>query len=307
MPRSHPPTALTLARRALVDEARVARSTRLLVAVSGGIDSMVLLDVLSKLRPGLGLELFAHGVDHGLRAEASQELDLAERFAAELGVPFARSHVSLSAGGNLQARARSARFAALRARASELGASLIATAHQADDRAETVLLRLLRGTSPRGLAVLPVRAADLVRPLIRARRRDIEAHAERHRVPFSDDPSNRDPRYLRARVRHELLPLLAELAPGIVDNLTTLADESSATGALKVSAASGTPLVLGRAQRRELARMLDVPSASARLRLSGGRELSVDPATRRVTVVAGEPTLTENTARTTAPPTTKPR
>jgi tRNA(Ile)-lysidine synthase len=270
-----------------VAEARIESSTRLLVAVSGGVDSMVLLHVLSKLRPRLGFSLFAHGIDHGLRAEAGPELDLAERFASELDVPFDRSSVSLSAGGNLQARARAARYGALRERAKELGASLIATAHHADDRAETVLLRLLRGTSPRGLAVLPVRSADLVRPLIRARRRDIEAHAQRHRVPFSEDPSNRDPRYLRVRVRRELLPLLAELSPGIVDNLTTLADESSETALLKLSAPSGRPLILGRAQRRELARMLEAPSSSARLRLAGGHELSVDPATRHVNIVAG--------------------
>ena len=78
---------LTLARRALVDEARVARSTRLLVAVSGGIDSMVLLHVLSRLGERLGLTLFAEGVDHGLRAEAGAELDRAERFAEQLGLP----------------------------------------------------------------------------------------------------------------------------------------------------------------------------------------------------------------------------
>jgi tRNA(Ile)-lysidine synthase len=286
MARSHPPTALTHARRALVEEARIARSSRLLVAVSGGIDSMVLLHVLSRLRPQLGFELFAEGVDHGLRAEAGAELDRAEGFARELGVAFGRTRVSLAVGGNLQARARSARYAALRAKASELGAALIATAHHADDRAETVLLRLLRGTSPEGLAVLPVRSEDLVRPLIRARRADIEAHARRHRVPFSEDPSNRNPRFLRVRVRHELLPLLTELAPGIVNSLTALADELArpAPEPLPLTDVEGAALRLGRAQRRELARMLEAPTPSARLRLPGGLELRVDPATRRIRV-----------------------
>jgi tRNA(Ile)-lysidine synthase len=284
MPRSHPPTALTLARRALVDEARVARSTRMLVAVSGGIDSMVLLHVLSRLGERLGLTLFAEGVDHGLRPEAGAELDRAERFAEQLGVPFGRSCVKLAAGGNLQARARSARYAALRARARELGASLIATAHHADDRAETVLLRLLRGTSPRGLGVLPALSGDLVRPLIRARRADVEAHARRHQVPFSEDPSNRDARFLRARVRHELLPLLVELAPGIVSSLTALADELAVAESTERGAPLELPVRLGRAQRRELSRMLAEPSSSARLRLPGGRELRVDPATGRICI-----------------------
>lgn len=286
MPRSHPPTALTLARRALLDEAHVARGARLVVAVSGGVDSMVLLHVLSRLRERLGLSLFAEGVDHGLRPEAGAELDRAEGFAEGLGVPFGRTRLALSAGGNLQARARSARYAALRARAGELGATLIATAHQAEDRAETVLLRLLRGTSPRGLGVLPVRSGDLLRPLIRARRADIEAHARRHRVPFSEDPSNRDPRFLRVRVRRELLPLLAELAPGIVDSLTSLADELvQPEASLPPATAVLAELPrLGRAQRRELSRMLAEPSLSARLRLPGGRELRVDPATGRICI-----------------------
>jgi tRNA(Ile)-lysidine synthase len=243
---------------------------------------MVLLHALSRLRERLKLELFAHGVDHGLRAEAATELDIAERFATELGVPFSRSLLGLSAGGNLQARARTARYDALLERAGELSASLVATAHHADDRAETVLLRLLRGTSPRGLGVLPARNAELVRPLIRARRRDIALHAERHRVPYSEDPSNQNPRFLRNRVRAELLPLLLELAPGIVEKLNALADETLASA--RHSEDLALPSGLSRGQRRELARMLEAPSRRARVRLSEGRELRVDPETREIRV-----------------------
>ena len=282
MTRSHPPTALTLLKRTWREEVRAPAGSRVLVAVSGGLDSMVLLHALARLREPLGLELFGHGVDHGLRAEAAAELTLAERFAASLDVPFSRSELALPPGGNLQARARSARYAALRERARELSAALIATAHHADDRAETVLLRLLRGTSPRGLGVLPARSDDLVRPLIRARRRDLALHAERHGVPHSEDPSNKNPRFLRNRVRAELLPLLEELAPGAVDKLTALADETLV--AARQSVAPGLPEGLGRAQRRELVRMLELPSASARLRLSEGRELRVDPLTRAIRV-----------------------
>src|SRR5260221_314250 len=181
---------------------------------------MALLHVLSRCRGVL-----AHGVDHGLRPEASRELDVAEDFARGLGVPFARSVVAIARGGNLHARARDARYASLREAASCAEAAFIATAHHADDRAETVLLRLLRGASPAGLAVLPARAGDLIRPFIRARRSDILAHLARHRIPFALDPSNDDTRFLRARVRRELLPLLAELDRGTVHHLTALADE----------------------------------------------------------------------------------
>lgn len=197
----------------------------LLAAVSGGPDSMALLHVLSILAPRLGLGLFACGVDHGLRAAAAEELSLAERAAAHYGVPFERCRLELPPGGNLQARAREARYGALRERARAVGATYLVVGHHQDDRAETVLLRLLRGAGPRGLAVLPPRAGDVLRPMIRASRRDIDLHLERHGVPSSQDPSNGDPRFLRSRVRHELMPLLRELSPGITQHLVALADQ----------------------------------------------------------------------------------
>jgi tRNA(Ile)-lysidine synthase len=230
--RSHPPTLLTLARGTITRERLFARGDVVLVAVSGGPDSMALLHALAILRPKLGHALVAHGVDHGLRVEAKGELDLAERVARELDVPFARTRLALRAGGNLQARARAARYLALRAAATKAGARAIATAHHADDRAETVLLRLLRGAGPAGLAVLPPREDDgpaaplpLVRPFLQARRADIDAHLIRHDVPYATDPSNRDPRFLRVRIRHELMPLLVTMSPAIVTHLCALADQ----------------------------------------------------------------------------------
>jgi tRNA(Ile)-lysidine synthase len=225
MPRSHPPTLITIARAALRDHDLAPRGTRVLVAVSGGPDSMALLHVMALLRARQGFGLFAHGVDHGLRAESTRELDLAESFSRDLDVPFSRSTVNVSAGGNLQARARDARWAALRAAALRVGADRIATGHHADDRAETLLMRLLRGTGARGLAVLQPLEGDRIRPLFRARRGDIDAHIARHRIPHAIDPSNRDPRFLRARVRMQLLPELERLNPRVVEHLCALADD----------------------------------------------------------------------------------
>ena len=288
MSRSHPPTLLTLARRALTGECAVSADTHVLIAVSGGPDSMALLHVLASLRKSIHFRLTAHGVDHGLRPEAPAELDLAARLAADLDVAFSRSRVALRAGGNLQARARDARYRALRAAASDIGANAIATAHHADDRAETVLLRLLRGARPAALAVLPARDGDRIRPFVRARRRDVLSHLERHRVPFAMDPSNRDPRFLRVRVRNELIPLLEALSPRIVDHLTALADEL-AHPATRLEGPDGDPLILGRAQQNLLDLLIARRSRTGRVRLKGGWELSIDPHTRslRIAPVAG--------------------
>ncbi len=221
---SHPPTLLTHARRVLTREARVARGDVVLLAVSGGPDSMALLDVCARLAPDLGIRVVAHGVDHGLRPEAAGELDLAALEAERRGVPFGRTTLALEPGGNVMARARDARWAAHRAAAGDAGAARIATAHHADDRAETVLIRILRGVRPGGLAVLAPVEGDRVRPLVRARRADIEAHISRHQIPFATDPTNADPRFLRTRVRRELLPLMVELNPRAVEHLTRLAE-----------------------------------------------------------------------------------
>jgi tRNA(Ile)-lysidine synthase len=291
--RSHPPTLITLARRTLFEECAVGRGDRILVAVSGGGDSCALLDVLARLAERGGFALIAHGVDHGLRAEAAAELDLAERLARAWGVPFSRSHLCVAPGSNLQARARRARYAALRAAASRGGATLVATAHHADDRAETVLLRLLRGAGPRGLSVLPPRSGELIRPLVRARRRAVMAHLGRHCIAHADDPSNRDRRYLRTRVRFELLPLLESLSPEVVGHLCALADQLAAEPAPLVLDEAGRAIELGRAQQQELRRVRRLGLGGARIRLRGGRELRFDPRTGRV-VVAPVPPVKKN-------------
>ena len=106
------PSLRTIVRRALEGEVQLEPGSRVLVAVSGGPDSMALLDVMADLSAAFRLRLVAHGVDHGLREEANAELDRAERHADARGVPFGRSRVTVKAGGNLQERARSERYAA---------------------------------------------------------------------------------------------------------------------------------------------------------------------------------------------------
>jgi tRNA(Ile)-lysidine synthase len=285
MPRSHPPTLLRITARTLKEEIALEPGARVLAAVSGGPDSMALLHVLAHLRARgeAPIELIAHGVDHGLRASAEAELDKAEALARALDVPFARTRVDVAPGSNLQARARAARYEALRAAAAGAGGAVIATAHHMEDRAETVLLRLLRGAGPHGLAVLPPRAGDLVRPFLRASRAAIDLHLERHalRDLVSHDPSNDDPRFARTRVRRELLPLMRELSPGIVSHLCALADQlGEARGG---SGSDGSrrdtgDLPLSRGARDLMKRALAKRSEAARVPLPGSRVAVVDAA-----------------------------
>jgi tRNA(Ile)-lysidine synthase len=276
MSRSHPPSLLTVVRRTLLEECGPIAGRAVLAAVSGGGDSQAMLSSLARLAPKLGFSLLAHGVDHGLRPEAARELDFAERLANELGVPFGRTVLALEPGGNLQARAREARYAALRQVAAGAEA-LIATAHHADDRAETVLLRLLRGAGPRGLAVLPPRAHDVIRPLIRASKRDVTLHLERHCLDFADDPSNQNSAFLRVRVRREAMPLLQSLSPQIVRHLNALADAligSDLPNFEEIEAVDEAEL--NGAQIREVLRARRL-GRSVAIRVSGGKDLRVRP------------------------------
>ena len=224
MARSHPPSLQVVVERTLREECRLPAGSRIVLAVSGGGDSMAMLHAMAALANRLGLRLSAHGVDHGLRPEAALELDGAEQLADCLDVPFSRSRISVRRGSNLQARARSQRYEELRKVAHALSAKFIATAHQAEDRAETVLMRLMRGAGPAGLAVLAPLAEDLLRPMIRVHKSDVISYLRRHKIRYSEDPSNGDERYLRSRVRNGLLPRLQAESPSIVRHLNSLAD-----------------------------------------------------------------------------------
>jgi tRNA(Ile)-lysidine synthase len=297
--RSHPPSLLKLAERTLKDERLLHRGDTVLCACSGGPDSTALLHVLALLQKRIGHRVIGLGVDHGLRPEAPAELAIAAELAASLEVPFAVARVTVTPGSNLQARARAARLTALFHAAADAGARSIATGHTADDRAETFLLRLLRGAGPRGLAVLPPRAAfpplaslldeaeatppadpdpaepsvELIRPLLRARRSDITAHLARHGLAFATDPSNQNPRFTRVRVRLELLPLLEELSPKIVEHLSALADMLEPPDARPREASKLSAFGLGRAQRQAIERAERLGRASVEVSVSRDRAL----------------------------------
>jgi tRNA(Ile)-lysidine synthase len=220
----HPyPSAVleTVRRRRLV-----AAGDRVLVALSAGPDSTALLVSLAELRdagciPDMALD--ALYVDHGLRPGGADEAGSAKSVCERLGVPFEAVRVQV-APGNVQAEARRARYAALRAAALRTGATRIATGHTRTDQAETVLLRLLRGAGARGLAGIPPRRGAIVRPLIDRSRAEGLAYLAERGVPWRTDPTNATPRFARNRLRLEVWPAITALAPAAERAIARAAD-----------------------------------------------------------------------------------
>jgi tRNA(Ile)-lysidine synthetase-like protein len=234
-------------RRALGTDCALARGSRVLIAVSGGADSTALLAGLASLATELGLAIEAAHLHHRLRGrEADMDLEAVRALCARLGVPLTAARWNtrarmrrrgLTGQNGLRTLRREFLLAAARAR----GCDAIATAHTADDQLETLLMRLGRGAGLAGLAGIRPRAGRFVRPLLLAPRAWIEADLTRAGVPWREDSSNADPRYTRSRIRHEIVPRLAEIAgaagPGGGHALASLDPRSADTGGR--SSASG--------------------------------------------------------------------
>ena len=208
-----------------------------LVAVSGGADSTALLWCLSEAAPGLGLQLTAAHLNHSLRGEES---DADERFvrtlSAEIGIGFVSRKLDIRkraavARKNLEEAAREARYDFLRQTADRLRATRVAVGHNLNDQAETVLMRLIRGTGLEGLSgIHPVLDDLFIRPLLECSRADIIRYLRARNASYREDSSNRDPRYDRNRTRLELIPYLEQhFNPKTVDALARYASLASET------------------------------------------------------------------------------
>ena len=179
------------------------------VAVSGGADSIALLDLLHALAPALGLSLVIAHADHGIASDSRVVGQGVRELAARYGLAFELGELELGSGAT-ETAARAARYAWLRDVQRRYEARYLATAHHRDDQIETIVLRLLRGTAPAGLAGIAARArGGLVRPLLPFAKAELVAHAAARGLPVHEDPANADPRHLRSWVRTVLLPLIA--------------------------------------------------------------------------------------------------
>ncbi len=222
--------------RVLTEELGLSTADPLKIAYSGGIDSHVLIHALAELGTVDPWQVYAIHVDHGLHPWSSEWVRHCQRVCADLGIPFVAEKVEIDriAQDGLEAAARKARYACLRrhVRAGEV----LLTAHHQDDQAETVLLQLLRGAGPRGLAGMPAvsrfSAGRLARPLLRFTRAALARYAEDHRLRWIEDSSNLDQRLARNFVRNRVLPIVAERWPDAARRLSRSARHAAEAAAL---------------------------------------------------------------------------
>jgi tRNA(Ile)-lysidine synthase len=200
----------------------LARQPRLVVAVSGGADSAVLLDAIGRLREP-GHHIVVATVDHGTGPAATEATARACASAARLGLPAISER--LAAGRRDEATLRDARWAFLR-RVARAEAAPVVTAHSRDDHIETVVMRVLRGTSARGLAGF-LAPSDVERPFVAHRRETIRWYAAQRRVDYVDDPTNRSLQYFRNRVRLELLPAIRGQHPRFEEEMFELSQRAA--------------------------------------------------------------------------------
>lgn len=204
----------------LKEQALLSPGDRVIAAVSGGADSVAMLFALYLLRDELGITLEAAHFNHHLRgAESDRDEAFVTDFCGRYDIPLHLSSGRIVPGKKgLEAAARDARYAFLRRLPGK-----VATAHTADDNAETVLMRLIRGTGLKGLGAIAPVSGNVIRPMLTVTRDDVEAFLEEYALPHVEDSSNGTDDFLRNRIRHGILPLMRTENPRIGENLSAMA------------------------------------------------------------------------------------
>lgn len=221
----------------------IAAGDGVIAAVSGGPDSTALLYSLNMIRDEYGLGLYVWHLDHSLRPESGEEADHVRSLASDLGLPCTIDKRDVKAYAkkmriSVQEAGRELRYELLERECQKQGAAKIAIGHNADDCVETFFINLMRGSGIAGLGGIPPVSGRVIRPLIECDRSMIIEFLSAHRLQYSTDRSNADKRYLRNRIRLELIPVLKAFNPTVTDRITTtmslLRDEEAWLAALSL-------------------------------------------------------------------------
>jgi tRNA(Ile)-lysidine synthase len=201
-----------------------------LAGLSGGPDSVCLLHVLKELKIKYKLKISASYIDHGLRPnETPKEIEFCQKICSDLDVPFYTKSVDVREFAkqekiNLQEAARILRYGALDQISLNIKADKIVIAHNSDDQAETLIMRLLRGSGPAGLCGIPPVRKKIIRPLIEIERVEIEEYLNKRNIQYIKDPSNESLKYLRNKIRHTLMPVIKSISPQATKIISKTAD-----------------------------------------------------------------------------------
>ena len=207
---------------------------RIAVALSGGLDSVVLLDTVCKAQAKNQNQIYAFHVHHGIQKPADDWLIFCEKLAKQYKIHFDFRLLHLDSAneqGNIEARARAGRYEALADLCEEYGIEDLLLAHHQNDQAETVLLQLLRGSGVAGLSGMPASRAiasnpsiTLWRPLLNQSRQELEAYAKEHKLKWIEDPSNQNTKYRRNAIRKKIIPALEGIQPEALTNMARSAE-----------------------------------------------------------------------------------
>lgn len=203
----------------------IAKNSLVAVGVSGGVDSVVLLHVLTKLKDELGFKLFAIHINHNIRgSEAKRDQDFVKKYCKILGVEcVCRDVYALQYAKEnkktIEQSARELRFAEFDKVMNEKNSYCLAVAHNADDQAETILMHLFRGAGVDGLIGMEFKSRNIIRPLLNISRKEIEEYAKRNNLTHITDSTNLENKYARNKIRNEIIPMIEELYPSMKSNI----------------------------------------------------------------------------------------
>ncbi|MBT1248453.1 MULTISPECIES: tRNA lysidine(34) synthetase TilS [unclassified Thermosipho (in: thermotogales)] len=200
------------------DYSVITENDKILVAVSGGVDSMTLLYILNEVKEKIGIEIFCATINHGIRKESKNEVIFVKKFCERLNIPCFTSSVDALAYAKenkltLEEAARKLRYGILRNFKKKLGVKKIAVAHNLNDLVENVLFRISRGTGPFGVYGMKPVSGDIIRPLLFYTRFEIESFAKENNIDFVVDKTNYDVKYTRNFIRHEIVPKFKKINP----------------------------------------------------------------------------------------------